>query len=298
MTIEELQKRKKELGYTCSVIAEKSGVPAATVQKIISGKTKSPGYKNLHAIEAVLMEEPGAEKQSPYKNLYKSQENRNNTPRESSPGYNLRPERSSAEQYPDSYPLLPYKRQGEYTAEDRDRLPDNVRTELIDGVLYDIASPLNPHQIVVGELYKLFNECITKSGKECYVFLSPSDVWLTGDNKNILQPDLYVICDFSMLGKNGRTKGAPPLVVEVLSKTTRTKDFLLKGYKYNQAGVKEYWLADPDKRKVYIYDFEKHPDGAERSEYDFDAKVPIALSGGKCSIDFRIVSAALERLGY
>ena len=162
MTLDELIKRKKELGYTYADIAEKSGIPLPTVQKILGGSTKSPRYATLRAIEEVLSEV--------------------------SEGTS-----TEAVKYADSYPLLPHKRQGEYTAEDRDMLPEDVRTELIDGVLYDMASPLNPHQIVVGELYTLLRECISEHQKDCYVFLAPSDVWLTGDNKNIFQPDLYVI---------------------------------------------------------------------------------------------------------
>ena len=267
MTLDELIKRKKELGYTYADIAEKSGIPLPTVQKILGGSTKSPRYATLRAIEEVLSEV--------------------------SEGTS-----TEAVKYADSYPLLPHKRQGEYTAEDRDMLPEDVRTELIDGVLYDMASPLNPHQIVVGELYTLLRECISEHQKDCYVFLAPSDVWLTGDNKNIFQPDLYVICDFSMLGKNGHTKGAPPFVLEVLSKSTRSRDFLLKTYKYCAAGVKEYRLVDPEKMKIWVCDFVKDPEGVERAEYSFTDKVPIALSGGECSIDFARIAATLARLGY
>ena len=294
MTLEEMLKRKRELGLTYADISEKSGVPLPTVQKILGGRTKSPGYLSLRAIETALEKESGAEKKSGY-------------PEGAFPGSSLRESPaafgsfisgSSAEKNRDSYPLLPYKRQGEYTAADRDALPADVRTELIDGVLYDLASPLNPHQIVVGELHLLLKECISKYGEKCYVFLSPSDVWLTGDDRNIFQPDLYVICDYSMLQKDGHTKGAPPFIIEVLSASTSSRDFLLKTYKYCRAGVKEYWIVDPGRKRVCVYDFEKDPFGTERMDYDFSAQVPIALSRGKCSIDFRKVEQALKMLGY
>ena len=294
MTLEELLKRKKELGYTYADIAEKSGIPLPTVQKIFGGSTKSPRYATLRAIEEVLAEASEGKK----KGIYDAGLPAAWMVRETSAPYGSPGSGTEAVKYADSYPLLPHKRQGEYTAEDRDMLPEDVRTELIDGVLYDMASPLNPHQIVVGELFSLLRECIAEKKKDCYVFLAPSDVWLTGDNKNIFQPDLYMICDFSMLGKNGHTKGAPPFVIEVLSKSTRSKDFLLKTYKYCNAGVKEYWLVDPEKRKVWVCDFVKDPEGVERTEYSFEDRVPIAISGGECSIDFARIAATLARLGY
>ncbi len=57
---------------------------------------------------------------------------------------------------------------------------------------------------------------------------APSDVWLELHDKTIVQPDLYVVCDYPMFGKDGHTKGAPPFVVEVLSSSTRIRDMLLK----------------------------------------------------------------------
>lgn len=292
MTIDEMRKRKKELKYTYADISRLSGVPLSTIQKIMGGDTKSPRYSSIRAIEEVLFREETGK--TDYREHLPSPGNLNETLMD----YHSCRKASKTESCKDSYPLLPYKRQGEYTAEDRNRLPEEIRTELIDGVLYDLASPQNPHQITVSELHLLLNQYIEKSGKDCYVFLAPSDVYLTGDDKNIFQPDLYLICDYSMLGKNGYTKGAPPMIIEVLSPSTRSKDFLLKGYKYNKAGVKEYWLVDPEKRKVYVYDYQKYPDGTERDEYDFNSEVPIGLSEGKCSINFRKVAAALEKLGY
>ena len=279
------------------------------MQKIFGGSTKSPRYATLRAIEEVLADASEGKKKGIYDAGLPAAGMVREAPapygasesgmvREASATYGSPGSGTEAVKYADSYPLLPHKRQGEYTAEDRDMLPEDVRTELIDGVLYDMASPLNPHQIVVGELHYLLKECIDQHKKDCYVFLAPSDVWLTGDNKNIFQPDLYMICDFSMLGKNGHTKGAPPFVIEVLSKSTRSKDFLLKTYKYCDAGVKEYWLVDPEKRKVWVCDFVKDPEGVERTEYSFEDRVPIAISGGECSIDFARISETLARLGY
>ena len=129
------------------------------------------------------------------------------------------------------------------------------------------------------------------------VFLAPSDVWLTGDNKNIFQPDIYVICDYTMIGQDGFTKGAPPFIVEILSPSTRSKDLLLKAYKYHAAGVQEYWIVDPENRQVTVYDYGKDPDGTVNTLYSFEETVPVGISGGSCTVDFSGIQAALEKVG-
>ena len=298
MTIDEMRRLKRELGLSYADISQKSGIPLSTVQKVLGGSTKSPRYRTLNEIERVLADALSLSARTPGKETYEVPASPASLLKEEPGVYHCALSGSAVQKYPDSYPLLPYKRQGEYTAKDREMLPEDVRTELIDGVIYDLAAPSNPHQIVVGELYKLLSRCIEESGNDCYVFLFPSDVWLTGDDKNIVQPDLYIICDYSMLGENGHTKGAPAFVAEILSPSTRSRDILLKTFKYGSAGVKEYWMVDPEKKKVFVCDFVKNPDGTDREEYSFSEKVPVGLSGGTCSIDFRIIEAVLKKLGY
>ena len=203
---------------------------------------------------------------------------------------------STQYRYPDSYPLLPHKRQGEYTAADRDMLPDDVRTELIDGVLYDMASPLPVHQMIAMEIAAQLHNQIDQCGNDCIVFIAPSDVWLTYDDKNIFQPDVYVLCDFTMITEK-HVEGAPPFVIEILSPSTRSKDMLLKSYKYAKAGVREYWTVDPKKRAVVVRDFEKDPDGTTSEEYSFDDIIPVLISGGRCSVDFKVIRDLLNRIG-
>ena len=290
MTIKEMQERKKELNLTYETISERSGVPVATVQKILGGITQSPRFATMQALEKVLKKEPIPLPRVFYPPGYSSA----SVLRESAAAYGIK---EVSSQYTDVYPLLPYKRQGEYTAADRDLLPDDIRTELIDGVIYDMASPLNVHQVIVGEVFKMLWSCIEKSGKDCYLFTAPSDVWLELHDKTIVQPDLYVVCDYSMFGKDGHTKGAPPFVVEVLSPSTRSRDMLLKAYKYCNAGVREYWCIDPKEKEIIVYDYDKDPEGAHPSHYSFDETVPVGLSEGKCSVDFGKVSAVLKKLG-
>ena len=108
----------------------------------------------------------------------------------------------------------------------------------------------------------------------------------------MVQPDLLVICGPYDLGAK-RFEGAPDLVLEILSPSTRSKDMLLKLYKYQNAGVKEYWIVDPDSRRVLVYDFD-HSDVP--AIYPFSAQIPILISDGKCQIDFAEISEAIDEL--
>lgn len=309
MTIQELQKRKKELGYTYTEIARLSGLPLPTVQKVLGGTTRSPRYETILALEKVLSPGPAADRKAQIPQSRSPEEPglRQIMAGESAPVYytagsgkkhresdggSVSPKRH----YSDSHPLLPHKRQGEYTAADREMLPADVRTELISGVLYDMASPKAVHQLILMEISYQLRSRIESCGKDCMVFVAPSDVWLTCDDKNIFQPDIYVLCDYSMIGKDGYVKGAPPFVVEILSPATRSKDMLLKAYKYHAAGVHEYWIVDPEKKKVIVYDYDRYPDGTENTVYSFSDTVPVRFSGNTCAVDFKKIADTIARL--
>ena len=115
MNIQEMKEKKKEMGYTNEQIAELSGVPLGTVQKIFGGATTSPRYDTLNALEKIFLPE---KRENHYTSVLK----------DGSTAYTV-------------------KRQGEYTLEDYYALPDEHRAELIDGVLYDMASPGTLHQM-------------------------------------------------------------------------------------------------------------------------------------------------------
>lgn len=175
------------------------------------------------------------------------------------------------------------KRQGEYTLDDYYALPDERRVELIDGVIYDMAAPSMLHQRILGDLFILFRECMDRHEGNCEVYLSPCDVRLDRDNRTMVQPDLFVICrEYDIDAK--RYEGPPDLTLEILSPSTRSKDMLLKLYKYANAGVREYWIVDPDQKTVLVYDLEH--DNYYPGRYSFEAEIPIMISGGECSINF------------
>ena len=273
MTIEEMRGRKTEFGLTNEMIAKESGVPLGTVQKIFSGQTKSPRKLTIEAIESLLLrivKEKRAED-----HYYPSS---SNVLRESSAEYLAVPKR------------------GPYTEEDYYALPEGERVELIDGFFYDMkAAPSLSHQMIVGELYLLFRRCTDVHSPECEVYLSPCDVRLDRDKYTIVQPDILIICGKYDYAAHG-IEGAPDLVVEVLSPSTRSKDMLLKSFKYQNAGVREYWIVDPKYKKVTVHLFKE--EDYDPKTYDFHSQVPVGISKGRCSIDFSGILKKMEAHGW
>ena len=262
MTIEEMKKKKTEKGYTNEMLSKLSGVPLGTVQKIMSGETTAPRKLTIDALSKVLGDGP-----VDYTKV------------------------THTESGVVSETAVAYSAEGgkkRYTIDDYYAIPDDRRVELIDGVIYDMGAPSLTHQRILGDLFVLFRECAAKHNMPCEVYLSPCDVRLDKDNYTMVQPDLLVIC--GEYDENGiRYEGAPELVVEILSPSSRSKDMVLKLYKYQNAGVKEYWIIDSKHRTVYVHEF-MDEDYAPK-QYDFDAEIPVGISGGKCSIDFSKVRA-------
>lgn len=127
------------------------------------------------------------------------------------------------------------------------------RFELIDGVIYHLASPSYKHQYAVHELHGTFY--IWFKGKNCTPLTSPFDITFrkTEDNICVVQPDIVVICDRDNRNDRDRYVGVPALAVEVLSPSTRGKDMVKKLDLYMQCGVKEYWLVDPANESIMVY---------------------------------------------
>ena len=142
----------------------------------------------------------------------------------------------------------------------------DLRYEYIDGEVYLLSSPVYNHQVSVAEIFAIFHSWF--KGKKCRPLTSPFDVTLikSKDNINVVQPDIIVICDIDKIDASGKYKGVPTLAVEVLSRSTRSKDMLKKLDLFMQTGVKEYWMVDPDKKEVFIYNFE-HNDIADHETY-------------------------------
>ena len=252
MTIGEMKRRKQELGYSNARLSELSGVPLGTVQKVMSGSTSLPREETLRKLENALRK-PGMVAES-------------------------------AEQYQ-------VKKPGDYTLEDYLALPEERRVEMIDGVFYDMAAPTTVHQAIGGFMYKQLLDFVMEQGGECMPFMSPVDVQLDCDEKTVVQPDVLIVCDRAKF-RNGRVFGAPDFLAEVLSPSTRKKDMSLKLYKYMNAGVREYWIIDPDEKAVIVYDLEHE---AIPAVYGFDTEIPVLVWDGKCRISFPLM---MKTIGF
>ena len=143
-----------------------------------------------------------------------------------------------------------------YTWADLLGWPEDVRYELIEGEPRLMSSPSLVHQGASMELSRQF--AIWLTGKRCKVYASPADVMLFAspgdkpeDVDTVVVPDLFVVCDRSKLTSRG-CMGAPDLVVEILSPSTGAFDRVKKMDLYEAAGVKEYWLLDPIKKKLVV----------------------------------------------
>lgn len=132
------------------------------------------------------------------------------------------------------------------------------RYEYIDGEIYLLGAPNVFHQRVISRLHVQMDRYL--EGKPCDVFMSPFDVFLktrTGAYRdNSVQPDLLVVCNWrDDTDENGKYKGVPRLVVEVLSPRNSTKELFKKLNLYRESGVEEYWLLDPESGSGLVYSF-------------------------------------------
>ncbi len=161
----------------------------------------------------------------------------------------------------------------------------DLRYEYIDGEVYLLSSPVYSHQVAVNEIQGIFFNWF--KGKKCRPLTSPFDVTLMKgkDNINVVQPDIIVICDTDKIDASGKYQGVPTLAVEVLSRSTRRKDMIKKLDLYMQTGVKEYWMVDPDKKEVCVYNFEKC-DISDRETYIGDMVVKSKVFNG---LEFKLV---------
>ena len=140
-----------------------------------------------------------------------------------------------------------------YTYADYCTWGDEERWELIDGVAYAMSpSPSWKHQEISANLH--FQLYSFLKDKPCKVFAAPFDVRLNADSDDdtVVQPDIVVICDTAKLDDKGCI-GAPDMVIEILSPSTALRDRVLKLRWYLRAGVREYWIVDPDSKTVSVH---------------------------------------------
>lgn len=267
MTIEEMKQKKREKGYSYAQIAELSGVPLGTVQKVFSGETANPRYDTLMALEELFADASMTREAESYGISAMDRKD------------GLREPGCAAD-----------KRPGEYTVEDYRTLPEERRVELIDGYFYDMAAPTPVHQQIAGEIYRQIANFVLDRGGDCLPFISPVDVQLDSDEKTMLQPDIVILCDRDKIRSWG-LYGAPEFVLEVVSPSSRRKDYTKKLAKYIDAGVREYWLVDPYQKRLIVYFFESEE---YAMIYGLNQPVPIRIYGGELEIQFERIEKWIE----
>jgi Uma2 family endonuclease len=140
------------------------------------------------------------------------------------------------------------------TYEDYIHWPRDERWEIISGIPYNISpAPSRIHQYILFDLSRQIGTFL--QDKPCQAYPAPFDVRIP-DHKgvftNVVQPDLSIICDRKKLDDQG-CAGAPELVIEILSPATASKDLKEKFSLYENAGVKEYWIADPYDKVIFVF---------------------------------------------
>jgi Uma2 family endonuclease len=143
--------------------------------------------------------------------------------------------------------------QGEWTYEDYLRLPDDGRRyEIIKGVLYVTNAPGYDHQFTVIELAAELRSFV-KANKLGVVLTAPFEVHLPGI-ANPVHPDVFFVAKERQPVRGDKNfRGVPDLIIEVSSPATMRRDHSTKLDAYEQAGVREYWLANPYTRSIMIY---------------------------------------------
>ena len=159
-----------------------------------------------------------------------------------------------------------------YTIDDIYSLPEGSRAELIDGQIYYMAPPTRNHQEILSFLHAAIYNHIARNKGECKVYPAPFAVFLNKDDKNYVEPDISVICDKLKLTDKG-CSGAPDWIIEIVSPGSRRMDYFTKLFKYRTVGVKEYWIVDPEKNRILVYNFESEDTG----DYTFADSVKASI---------------------
>lgn len=168
---------------------------------------------------------------------------------------------------------------------------DDVRYELYSGIPMAMSSSSDVHQKISMELSFQLHSYL--KGKKCQAYYAPFDVRLfeqggdtPGDVDTVVQPDLMVVCDQSKVDRRG-VHGAPDLVIEILSDSTRRLDCMTKLGLYQQAGVREYWIVDPEMKIVLVYTLTEGRYYAPVA-YNCGSSVPVGVLAD-CAIDLSAV---------
>jgi len=178
-----------------------------------------------------------------------------------------------------------------YTYADYLTWMDDKRRELFDGFIKLMTpAPSRKHQRISTNLTSIFWNYLRN--KNCEIYHAPSDVRLSkqGATKideaiyTVVQPDIYVVCDLSKLDDRG-CNGAPDFIIEIVSAKNSRRDIKDKFEIYQEHGVKEYWIVNPNEEYVNVFVLDEAGKYQLKGMYAGDDKIPVSIFDGKLEID-------------
>lgn len=178
-----------------------------------------------------------------------------------------------------------------YTYADYLTWMDDVRRELYDGFIKLMSpAPSRKHQKISTNLTRIIGNFLVH--KKCEVYHAPSDVRFPKNNDSksdkqvytVLQPDLYIVCDLSKLDDRG-CLGAPDLVIEIISAKNSKRDIKDKFEIYQEHGVREYWIVNPNDENVTVFVLDDKGKFQFVGIYAEDDKIPVNIFTGDLKVD-------------
>lgn len=183
-------------------------------------------------------------------------------------------------------------RKNVYTLEEFENISKEYAVELIDGIIYKLERTDIVYQQLIFEISIRIREYIKLNEDEGMVLSAPVYVQLDKDEKTMICPAAVICCDKNKILPS-HIYGAPDMIIEMALPSTRKINIGLKLQKYINAGVREYWIIDLEKKKIVVYYLEEN---GLPEIYDFVMKVPIKIFKGKCEIDFKEVYECIKFL--
>ena len=168
---------------------------------------------------------------------------------------------------------------------------DDARRELLDGFIKLMTpAPSRRHQRISATMMKILGVYLEK--KRCEVYHAPSDVRLPkgklakSDRQiyTVLQPDIYIICDLAKMDDRG-CLGAPDLIIEIISAKNSKYDIKDKFEIYQEHGVKEYWIVNPNDENVNVFVLDEKGKYRLVGMYAGDDKIPVNIFNGDLQVD-------------
>jgi Uma2 family endonuclease len=178
-----------------------------------------------------------------------------------------------------------------YTYADYLTWMDEKRREIFNGfVKLMTPAPSRKHQQISTQFVRIFGNYLHE--KKCEIYHAPSDVRLPKGKKNkkdneiytVVQPDIYVVCDLSKLDERG-CLGAPDMIIEIVSGKNAKRDIKDKYEIYEEHGVREYWIVNPNDENVNVFVLDDKGKFQFKGLYPGDDQIPVYIFNGDMKVD-------------